>query len=97
MRSATENWSRLWPRFATRCPSSSGPGWAFLRDVGEAGAVNLYGPAYDLPFEALVQDEEGHLANFEKQRDNVKHFGPNYLALQSFGGKMPEASVKSEE
>ena len=48
-------------------------------------------------FEELVQDEEGHFAQFETQRDNIKHFGPNYLALQSFGGKMPEASVKSEE
>jgi len=48
-------------------------------------------------FEELVQDEEGHFAQFEKQRDNIKRCGPNYLALQSFGGKMPEASVKSEE
>ena len=48
-------------------------------------------------FEELVQDEEGHFNQFEKQRDNIKRFGPNYLALQSFGGKMPEASVKSEE
>jgi len=44
-----------------------------------------------------VQDEEGHFAQFETQRDNIKRFGPNYLALQSFGGKMPETSVKSEE
>ena len=48
-------------------------------------------------FEELVQDEEGHFAQFETQRDNIKRFGPNYLALQSFGGKMPETSVKSEE
>ena len=44
-----------------------------------------------------MQGEEGHFAQFETQRDNIKRFGPNYLALQSFGGKMPEASVKSEE
>ena len=48
-------------------------------------------------FEDLVQDEEGHFAQFETQRDNIKRFGPNYLALQSFGGKMPETSVESEE
>jgi len=36
-------------------------------------------------FEELVQDEEGHFGQFEKQRDNVKRFGPSYLALQSFG------------
>jgi bacterioferritin len=37
-------------------------------------------------FERLVNDEEGHFDLFEKQRDNIKRFGPSYLALQSFGG-----------
>jgi bacterioferritin len=37
-------------------------------------------------FERLVGDEEGHFDQFEKQRDNIKRFGPAYLALQSFGG-----------
>jgi bacterioferritin len=46
-------------------------------------------------FEELVRDEEGHFDQFEKQRDNVKRFGPSYLALQSFGGKMPDVPVKS--
>ncbi len=36
-------------------------------------------------FEALVNDEEGHWDEFEKQMDNIKRFGPSYLALQSFG------------
>jgi len=36
-------------------------------------------------FEKLIQDEEGHFDAFEKQRDNIQRFGPNYLALQSFG------------
>jgi len=40
-------------------------------------------------FEQLVRDEEGHFDTFEKQRDNIKRFGPSYLALQSFGGKLP--------
>ncbi|MFI5342236.1 MAG: ferritin-like domain-containing protein [Candidatus Methylomirabilales bacterium] len=35
-------------------------------------------------FEALVADEEGHLDFFDKQLDNIKRFGPSYLALQSF-------------
>ncbi|HUJ10498.1 MAG TPA: bacterioferritin [Verrucomicrobiae bacterium] len=35
-------------------------------------------------FEALVNDEEGHYDEFDKQLDNIKRFGPNYLALQSF-------------
>jgi bacterioferritin len=48
-------------------------------------------------FEELVRDEEGHFDQFEKQRDNVKRFGPSYLALQSFGGKMRDVPVKSEQ
>jgi bacterioferritin len=36
-------------------------------------------------FEHLVGDEESHLDQFEKQRDNIKRFGLSYLALQSFG------------
>jgi bacterioferritin len=43
-------------------------------------------------FEQLVKDEEGHYDQFEKQRDNIKRFGPSYLALQSFGGA-PEATA----
>lgn len=35
-------------------------------------------------FEALVNDEEGHYDQFDKQQENIKRFGPNYLALQSF-------------
>jgi len=37
-------------------------------------------------FEALVADEESHFDLFDKQLDNIKRFGPNYLALQSFQG-----------
>jgi bacterioferritin len=37
-------------------------------------------------FEQLVNDEERHFDQYEKQRDNIKRFGPSYLALQSFGG-----------
>jgi bacterioferritin len=41
-------------------------------------------------FEQVVKDEESHFDQFEKQRDNVKRFGPSYLALQSFGpGESP--------
>jgi len=36
-------------------------------------------------FERLVNDEEKHFDLYEKQRDNIKRFGPSYLALQSFG------------
>jgi bacterioferritin len=35
-------------------------------------------------FESLVNDEETHFDEFDKQLDNIKRFGPSYLALQSF-------------
>ncbi|MBN1396280.1 MAG: bacterioferritin [Pirellulales bacterium] len=35
-------------------------------------------------FESLVTDEEAHYDEFDKQLDNIKRFGPSYLALQSF-------------
>jgi len=35
-------------------------------------------------FEQLVQDEERHFDAYDKQLDNIKRFGPSYLALQSF-------------
>ena len=37
-------------------------------------------------FEGLVADEERHYDQFDSQIDNIKRFGSNYLALQSFGG-----------
>jgi len=43
-------------------------------------------------FERLVGDEEGHFNQFDKQHDNIKRFGLNYLALQSFGGGAPEGA-----
>jgi bacterioferritin len=45
-------------------------------------------------FEALVVDEESHFDSFDKQLDNIKRFGPSYLALQSF--EAGEAGAKSE-
>ena len=36
-------------------------------------------------------DEERHYDQYEKQHDNIKRFGLNYLALQSFRGGSPEA------
>lgn len=41
-------------------------------------------------FEALVNDEESHFDEFDKQMDNIKRFGPNYLVLQSFGSAPAE-------
>lgn len=47
-------------------------------------------------FEQLVKDEEGHFDLYEKQHDNIKRFGPSYLALQSFGGAAPESAPAAE-
>ena len=49
-------------------------------------------------FESLVADEERHFDLYDKQLDNIKRFGPTYLALQSFGtggqgGPEPPAGV----
>jgi len=45
-------------------------------------------------FEQLVQDEEGHFDEFDKQLDNIKRFGLSYLALQSFN-RTPEGGNPS--
>lgn len=42
-------------------------------------------------FEALVNDEENHFDQFEKQLEHIRRYGPAYLALQSFGEGEPEA------
>ncbi len=34
-------------------------------------------------FESLVVDEERHYDNYDTELDNLKNFGPQYLALQS--------------
>lgn len=47
-------------------------------------------------FEALVNDEEGHFDEFDKQLDNIKRFGPNYLALQSFNKAPAKAEPAAE-
>jgi len=44
-------------------------------------------------FESLVNDEESHFDQFDKQLDNIKRFGPSYLALQSFGAAPQEPSA----
>jgi bacterioferritin len=47
-------------------------------------------------FEALVNDEEGHFDEFDKQLDNIKRFGPSYLALQSFNKASAEAKPEAD-
>ena len=42
-------------------------------------------------FEQLVMDEEQHFDIFDKQMENIRRFGPSYLALQSFNAA-PDAA-----
>ena len=42
-------------------------------------------------FEQLVKDEEGHYDIFDQQVENIRRFGPSYLALQSFNAA-PDAA-----
>jgi len=61
---------------------------ASARDYNQAAlecSANLDAVSKQL-FEALVADEEAHFDAFDKQLDNIKRFGPSYLALQSFQG-----------
>ena len=53
----------------------------------------------DIPFASRLSapiagtahfDEEAHFDEFDKQVDNIKRFGPNYLALQSFTAAPPD-------
>lgn len=46
-------------------------------------------------FESLVADEERHFDQFDQQVDNIKRFGPNYLALQSFSGPAGESTTSA--
>jgi bacterioferritin len=45
-------------------------------------------------FEQLVQDEEGHFDEFDKQVQNIRKFGPSYLALQSFNRMTGDAPAE---
>ncbi len=43
-------------------------------------------------FESLITDEEMHYDEFDKQVENIKRFGPSYLALQSFANAQAAAA-----
>ncbi|HVP64678.1 MAG TPA: ferritin-like domain-containing protein [candidate division Zixibacteria bacterium] len=56
----------------------------FYNQAAKKAAENLDSASKQL-FESLVKDEEGHYDEFDKQQEHIRHFGPAYLALQSFG------------
>lgn len=60
----------------------------FYNQAARKSAENLDSASKQL-FESLVKDEEGHFDAFDKQQEHIRHFGPAYLALQSFGKEMP--------
>ena len=37
-------------------------------------------------FESLIADEERHQDQYDRQMENIRRFGPSYLALQAMGG-----------
>jgi bacterioferritin len=59
-----------------------------VRDYNEAAkeCTSLSDAASKQLFEALITDEERHQDAFDKQLENIKRFGPSFLALQSIGG-----------
>ncbi len=48
-------------------------------------------------FEALIADEERHQDLYEKQMDNIRRFGPSYLALQAMGGASDTPATRGGE
>jgi bacterioferritin len=47
-------------------------------------------------FESLIGDEERHLNQYEREKDNIRRFGPSYLALQAMqGASEPPAEPKA--
>lgn len=59
----------------------------FYNAAAKKSAENMDSASKQL-FESLVKDEEGHFDEFDKQQEHIRHFGPAYLALQSFGKAM---------
>ena len=59
--------------------------WAYNQAAVACGAKSDAGTKQI--FEQMVKDEEQHFAQFERQRDHIKRFGPSYLALQSVGAE----------
>ena len=47
-------------------------------------------------FESLVNEGESHFDQFDRQLDNIKQFGLNYLALQSFAAATKDSGGAAE-
>jgi len=43
-----------------------------------------------------VNEEESHYDQFDKQLENIKRFGLNYLALQSFEKELESPAASAE-
>jgi bacterioferritin len=48
-------------------------------------------------FESLVADEERHQDQYERQMDNIRRFGPSYLALQAMSAPADAAKGGAAE
>jgi bacterioferritin len=61
---------------------------ASVRDYNEAArecAANSDAQSKQL-FESLIGDEERHQSQYEREQDNIRRFGPSYLALLAMQG-----------
>jgi len=47
-------------------------------------------------FEALIADEERHQDQYDKQAENIRRFGPSYLALQAMSAAAPRTGGPAE-
>jgi bacterioferritin len=67
--------------------------WEAVKDYNKAAqecSANADAASRQI-FESLISDEERHYDLFDQQLENIKRFGHNYLALQSFGRAEPGA------
>ncbi len=48
-------------------------------------------------FESLIADEERHQDHYDKQMENIRRFGPSYLALQAMGAPADKPAAGGTE
>jgi bacterioferritin len=48
-------------------------------------------------FESLIADEERHQDQYDKQMENIRRFGPSYLALQAMGAAADKPAAPAAE
>jgi bacterioferritin len=67
---------------------------AFYNEAAQKCGANMDAASKQI-FEFLVNEEEGHFAQFDLQLEHLRKFGATYLALQALG-KEAEAAATAE-